>query len=278
MVTASVTQYRDEYINSFERRQSLLRDTVSTHAQVSGDKAVFLVSGSGGATPTTRGVNGKIPARQNDNNQYTVTLTESHDKVEHSKFDVFSSQGDQRRLMQEASMAVINRGIDEKIITALEAGTNTTTTATAVTLANITDITAELFQNDVMCDGNIFAVVTPKFYAKLQQIKEFASADYVNTKPLVEQPINSILPASRAKYWLDVHWIRHTGLTGLGTATETCIFYHKMAIGHAFDKNNIQVVGGYNDEDDYYYARSSIFDGAILLQNSGIYKYVHNGV
>jgi hypothetical protein len=276
MVTASVTQYRDEYIYAFERRQSLLKDTVMPHFQINGDKAVFLVSGSGGAIATTRGMNGKIPSRQNTNTQYTVTLQEAHDKVEHSKFDVFSSQGDQRRLMQESSMAVVNRDIDSKIITALEAGTNTTTTATAVTLENITNITAELFQNDVMSDGNIFAAVTPKYYAKLQQIKEFASADYVNTKPFTQNSFGEA-NISRAKFWLDVHWIRHTGLTGMGTASETCIFYHKNSIGHAVDKENIQVFGGYNEEDDYYFARTSLYHNALLLQNDGIYKYIHNG-
>jgi hypothetical protein len=101
MVTAAQIQFRDEFIASFERRQSVLRDTVTTEAVIKGNQATFLVSGSGGARASRRGANGYIPARQNDNTQITVTLEEAHDLVRHTNFDIFASQGDQRLIMQE---------------------------------------------------------------------------------------------------------------------------------------------------------------------------------
>ena len=51
--TAFQTQYRDEFIAGFEQRQSLVRGTVTTEAEVKGNSAVFLVADSGSATVRT---------------------------------------------------------------------------------------------------------------------------------------------------------------------------------------------------------------------------------
>jgi len=123
--TAFQTQYRQEYIQGFEQRQSLLRDTVTTEAVIKGNQAVFLVADSGSAETVTRGVNGLIPARADNNAQNTATLTEEHDLVRKTGFNVFASQGDQRRIMQETTMGTVNRRIDDQITTVLNTGTVT---------------------------------------------------------------------------------------------------------------------------------------------------------
>jgi len=74
-------QYRQEFIAAFEQHQTLLRETVTTEAVIKGQQAVFLVAGSGGASAVTRGLNGRIPARNDSNNQNTCTLQEWHDLV-----------------------------------------------------------------------------------------------------------------------------------------------------------------------------------------------------
>jgi hypothetical protein len=61
--SAYQTQYRQEFVTGFEQHQSLLRDTVTTEAEIKGNVAVFLVADSGGAAAVTRGINGLIPAR-----------------------------------------------------------------------------------------------------------------------------------------------------------------------------------------------------------------------
>ena len=62
--------YRQEYIKGFEKRQSLARNSVVTEADVNGNEAVFLVADSGGSTAVTRGVNGDIPTRPDNLNQF----------------------------------------------------------------------------------------------------------------------------------------------------------------------------------------------------------------
>jgi hypothetical protein len=76
--SAAQIQYRQEIVATFEEGMSWLRQTTVTEAVIKGNQATFLVAGSGGATATTRGINGLIPARADDMTQTTATLTEWH--------------------------------------------------------------------------------------------------------------------------------------------------------------------------------------------------------
>jgi hypothetical protein len=102
--TAFQTQYRQEFVAGFEQHVSLLRDTVTTEAEIKGNTAVFLVADSGGAAAVTRGVNGLIPARSDNLTQNSCTLSEWHDLVRKTGFNIFASQGNQRAIMQMTSM------------------------------------------------------------------------------------------------------------------------------------------------------------------------------
>lgn len=267
--TAFQVQYRDEYIAGFEQRRTLVRQTVTTEAEVNGNQAVFLVADSGGATAVTRGVNGLIPARADDLNQYTATLVEWHDLSRRTSFNLYASQGDGRRIMQEQTMGVMNRKIDSDIITELTNATLTTGAAQTGSLALAMHAKTILGNNDVPADGNISALITPAFEAYLMQTKEFASADYVNGKPF-----ESSLSMFR---WAGVNWIVHPNLPGKGTASETCFMYHKNAIGHACDMTSVRTAAGYDEEQDYSFARTSAFMGSKILQNTGIVKIAHDG-
>jgi hypothetical protein len=182
--TAFQIQYRQEFIAAFEQHQTLLRDTVTTDAVIKGNQAVFLVAGSGGASAVTRGLNGRIPARNDNNAQNTCTLQEWHDLVRKTGFNIFASQGNQRAIMQMTTMAVINRKIDDLIITQLNTGT--VTIGSSATIPNVS-----LFQNgrvklsnaSVPWDSNITLLCQPSFLAYLEQATEFANAQYVDVKP-----------------------------------------------------------------------------------------------
>lgn len=267
--TAFQTQYRDEFIAGFEQRQSLVRQTVTTEAEVKGNQAVFLVADSGAATAVTRGVNGLIPARPDNLSQLTATLAEWHDLVRRTSFNLYASQGDGRRIMQMTTMGVLNRKIDQDIIAELANATLTTGAAATGSLALAMYAKTILGNNDVEDDGGISALITPAFEAYLMQTKEFASADYVNSKPFEGK--------QRMFTWAGVNWIVHPNLPGKGTATETVFMYHKNAIGHACDTTNVQTAVGYDEEQDYSFARATAFMGTKILQNSGIVKITHDG-
>jgi hypothetical protein len=272
--TAFQTVYRQEHINAFERRQSVLRMHTITEANVRGNQAVFLVAGSGGAVASTRGTNGLIPARADDLTQNTCTLSEQHDLVRKTGFNIFASQGDQRRIMQETTMAVINRKIDAQIITELETGTQDVSATTQTASLNAITHVLAILGNQNAGGGYLCAAITPAFYSYLLQIKEFGSVDYTNIRPFDR---NTNEDAMNTFNWMGMSWVVHTGLTGAGTSSETCLFWNRKAIGHAADSSNMTSLVGFDGEQDYSWARCSMYMGAKLLQNTGVVKFLHDG-
>lgn len=276
--TAFQIQYRQEFIKAFEQHQSLLRDTVTVEATIKGQQAVFLVAGSGGQSAVTRGVNGRIPARPDSMAQNTCTLQEWHDLVRKDGFNVFASQGNQRAIMQMTTMAVINRKIDELIINALATGTVTVGTG-AGTIPNVS-----LFQNGrvklsnaaVPWDSNITLLCQPSFLAYLEQAPEFANAQYVDMRPYAgDTPSWQDKPM--AYRWRNCLIVEHPNLPGKGTTSESSFLFHKTAIGQAIDSGGIDSPVGYDQEQDYSWARCTAFMGALVLQNSGIIVFSADG-
>lgn len=275
--TAYQKQYRQEFIAGFEDRQTILRATCVQEANVRGNEAVFLVVDSGAATAQTRGVNGLIAARADNNTQTTVTLQEWHDLVRKTDFNILSSQGDQRRIMQMTTMAVMNRKLDDLVIAQLDTATNDTGTAAQASLDMVVYARTILGNNfvDLTDEDNIFGLITPAFEGYLMQTKEYASAEYVEVKPLTG-------PARRFRRWMGINWMVHPRLTnsiGAGgtSASEQCYLYHRNAIGCAVHKDGIDTAIGYDQEQAYSYCRVSAHIGVKLLQNSGVVMMKHDG-
>ncbi len=275
--TAFQTQYRQEFIAGFEQHQSLLRDTVTTEAVIKGNTATFLVADSGGAETVTRGVNGLITARSDNLATPSATLTEEHDLVRKTGFNIFASQGNQRQIMQQTCMAVVNRKIDNQITTILTTGT--------VAIGGSTTLpSVDLFQNarvklsnaSVPWDSYITLLCQPSFLAYLEQAPEFSSADYVNMRAYAgDDP--SWRDAPMAYRWRNTLIIEHPNLIGKGTSSEENYLYHKSSIGHAADTAGMQSPVGYDEEQDYSYARCSMYMGAVLLQNAGVVTITADG-
>jgi len=255
----------------------LLRDTVTTEAVIKGNQAVFLVAGSGDSDAVTRGVDGRIPARADDNTQNTCVLREWHDLVRKTGFNVFASQGNQRAIMQMTTMAVVNRKIDSLIIDQLNTGT--VTIGSSATLPSVS-----LFQNgrvklsnaSVPWDSNITLLCQPAFLAYLEQAPEFSNAEYVNTRPYAgDDP--SWRDRPQAYRWRSSLIIEHPGLPGKGTSSEKSFLFHKNAIGHAADTGGMQSPVGYDEEQDYSWSRCTCYMGSKVLQNTGIVNITADG-
>lgn len=271
-VQAAQTQYRDEYIAAFEEGQSWLRSTVTTEFQKKGSSAVFLVAGTGGATAVTRGQNGLIPARTPSNTQLTATLGEWHDLQQLTDFDIFASQGDQRRIMQDGSVKVINRKIDADIIAQLDTATIDTGASQTASVNLVMKSLTALGNAEVPVEeeDNMFGLITNSFWGFMMQTPEFTKGSYVDVKPFSG-------PIRRMWRWAGVNWIRHPNLTGNATTTEKCYLYHRSAIGHAMDKDSVDTLIGYEGEHHYSWARATGYFGSKLLQNSGVVQMKHDG-
>lgn len=264
------TMYRQEYVKGFEKRESLVRKSVTTEAMINGNQAVFLVADSGGASAVTRGLNGDIPSRADNLNQYTCQLAEWHDLSERTNFNIFSSQGDGRRIMQETTMSVINRKIDEDIHNALLNATVTWGASAAATLTLVTTAKTKLGNAFALEDDDVFALITPAYHGYLMGLNQFTSADYINLKPFEG------VSKSRAFNWYGVNWIVDAALPGVGTSSATCFMYSRKAIGHAMNSAGTQTAVGYDEKNDKSWARCTEYMGSKLLQNSGVVKMMHN--
>lgn len=276
--TAVQIQYRQEYIQAFEAHQSLLRTTVTTEAVIKGGQAVFLVAGSGSATAVTRGIGGRIPARNDNNIQNTCTLLEWHDLVRKTGFNIFESQGNQRAIMQMTSMAVLNRKIDDLIINgALNTGTVTIgATSQVPNVSLIMNGQVKLQNASIPWDSNVTLLAQPAVLAYLMQAPEWSSALYVTNKPLDGQDPNwRDMPQSYR--WLNMLVVAHPNLPGRGTTSEKSFMYHKNALGHAMDTAGLQTPVGYFEEQDYSWARATAYMGALVLQNTGIVVVTSDG-
>lgn len=275
--TAFQKQFRQEHILGFEDMQSVLRSTCVTESVIKGNEAVFLIADSGSATAVTRGSNGLIQARADDLTQVTCSLEEWHDKVTKSNFNIFASQGNQRLIMRQTTMGVINRKMDDQIIAQLDTATNDTGSTATATIDMVIKAKVILGNNfvDTTDQNNMFAVISPAFAGYLMQGTEFSSGDFVEVKPFSG-------PARRFFRWMGINWIEHPRLTGsIGagstSTTEQCYMYHRNAIGHAADTAGMDVEAGYNGEHAYSYARVSVHMNAKLLQNAGVVQMKHNG-
>lgn len=267
-----VTQYRQGQIATFEQRYSQLRVGCTQETVIKGNSAVFQVSGSGSATAVTRGVNGLIPYYTTDNTQNTCTLVEAHAPFQRSSFNIFATQGDMVSVMHDEAVGTLNRHIDQAIIDQLDTATQDTGAAAKASVGLVMHALTILGNNDVPVEeeDNLFGVVSPAFMAYIKQTPEFSSKDYVTIQPFMG-------PARRMLRWNGVNWMVSTRVTGIGTSSEKCYVWHKRAMGHAANSANMDVQVGYNGEQDYSWARSTLYHGAKLLQNTGIVQILHDG-
>lgn len=268
---AFMTQFRKETIMGFEKEDSLLAALCTQEMVISGNTATFLVADSGGAKAVTRGVDGDIPARTDNLNQFECVLTEEHDLVRRTGFNIFASQGDGRRIMQQTSRSVINRRKDEIVYGALSPATNTWGAAAVATLPLILKAKAKLNMASVLNKRDrLSAVITPAFHAKLMELEQFSSHDYVKSEKFEG------VGKDRAFAWLGTDWVVDEEVVGAGTAAAECYMFHKAAVGCGANSEGMDVKAGYDEEQDRSWARTSIYMGGKLLQNSGIIKMIHN--
>lgn len=270
-IEAAMIQYKKDFIPAFEQKQSLLKLTTTKESVMSGNQATFLVSGSASDTAVTRGTNGLIPYGNPTNNQVTATLVEKHAPYELTGFNVFASQGDQIKVMRNESIAVINRDIDLTLLAELANATQDFGTGTA-TLSTVLGAQAILANADVDVEeeNDMFAIISPAMRGYLLQTTEFASGDYVETKPFGG-------PARKMFRWAGINWIVSSRVTGLGTASEICYMYHRRAIGYAVNVGEEKIAAGYDEKQDLSWSRATVYHGAKILQNTGIVKITHDG-
>jgi hypothetical protein len=271
------TLYSAEFIDNFEVGVSLLRDTVTTEGVAKGNSFIFASAGTAGATAVTRGINGLIPGRGVDQTQYTCTLEEWHDVPEVTDFNEFSSQASIRRKVIKDQMIVINRKLDNQIVTELSAGVTQYLGTTAATANPGMFSSAAAVLNAAGVPWNeITAAVTPAAYKYLMDSDKFAKqGQWIDHFPWMDGG-----PAFKNKQqiynWMGLNFIVCNNLPNLGTSSEVCYIYHRNSVGHAIGKAPMSTVG-FDERHAYHYVRTTMYTGAKALLTTGIIGIRHDG-
>lgn len=276
MATPEAIKYRREFIGAFNLGVSLLKDRFTPESMDMGRSAVFDVTAVGGRM-ATRSIDGRIPRTTVTDTQVTCSLTEYVKKFEVTDFAAFVSQSDERAKMNHRIMESVNQEIDFVTLNELaNASTSYSASAAAITLDTATKVIATLATNDVpIVPNDVTWIVSPFMEAKLQNITGYTSADYVSGRPL-ETGGNQFANQVQMKRWLNVSWIVHPNLPGVGTTSCTTYLVHRRAFGVAVPSNQIKYSAGYDDQDHYHYCSATLKAGAKILQNAGILKFLHN--
>ena len=265
-------QYRDEWVVTFQRGETYLRYATTPEMMINGNQALFPIQGTAVGV-TGRGVNGLIPSDNPTDTQITIPLVERHRKETQTGFNIFTAHGNLREAMQNRGALALAREVDDEIISnGLEQATNQFNGGTAITLTygRVQDIMSDLLENNVYAMDMVTFVWTPKAWARLLTFDQFISSDYIEDNFLLGGA------TQRPRMWNGAMHMVHTGLPGVGTATANCYAFGKAAVGYAMNTEGIDVAIGYDEEDDYSFARHSLFHGSRLLQQSGIIEVVHD--
>jgi len=232
--TAFITSYEAKVHEVFQRKGSYLKDSVRVKDNVVGSTAVFQKIGKG--TATTKARHGTITPMNQTHTAPSVTLADFYAGDWVDKLDEAKTNINERDAIASGGAMALGRKVDDQITTVLDTTTQSTITLTvtskATVLATAIEFTEAVWSNDVPDDGEVYAVVTPRYWSQLMTVDQFQNADYVGAGG---QEFTKAPAMGRGKWkdWQGIKWKRQTGLPGAGTATAKCFIYHKMAVGYA---------------------------------------------
>ncbi len=270
MVALSPVQqiaYRTEAVAQFELKDALLRDTVTIEDVEKGETATFAIYGLAGKTAVTRDLNGLIPGDNINRSQVTAILREKHFVAEHTDFDVFTSQSNTHKAMQQG-MAVIYRDMDAEILRALDAGSGVQFTTAGLSLQDVNKTEARLLTNKA--GNDLTFVISPAARGYLRSIDAFTSVDYIDTKTFGSNNAKEMF------MWSGIKFIVHPDLPGVGTSACKMFAYSKEAVGHAIARGKLDFVIDFDNRHAFHYTRASSAHAAVVLQSAGVIEILHD--
>lgn len=277
--TSFVTSYEAKVHEVFQRQGSYLKDAVRVKDNVVGSTAVFQKIGKG--TATTKARHGTITPMNQTHTAPSVTLADFYagdwvDKLDEAKINI----GERDAIASGGAMA-LGRKVDDQITTVLDTTTQTTITLTvtskATVLATAIEFAEAAWDNDVPNDGQVYAVVTPRYWSQLMTLDQFMRAEYVGANGLAFTQ-GPAVGRGKWKDWMGIKWKMQTGLPGAGTATAKVFIWHKMAIGYAVAQSAGNVAGNeavaaditWHGDRAAHFVNHMMSGNAVLIDDTGI--------
>lgn len=277
--TSFITSYEAKVHEVFQRQGSYLKDAVRVKDNVVGSTAVFQKIGKG--TATTKARHGTITPMNQAHTAPSVTLADFYagdwvDKLDEAKINI----GERDAIASGGAMA-LGRKVDDQITTVLDTTTQAVVTLTVSTkaaiLATAVGFAEAAWDNDVPNDGEVFAVVTPRYWSQLMIIDQFQRAEYVGADGQVFRQ-GPAVGRGKWKDWMGIKWKMQTGLPGAGSATAKVFIWHKMAVGYAVAQSAGNVAGNeavaaditWHGDRAAHFVNHMMSGGACMIDTTGV--------
>jgi len=261
---AFIKQFETEVHMAYQRMGSKLRNTVRT-TNVTGSTARFQVIGKG--TASTKSRNGNVTPMELAHTNVEVTMADFYASEYMDKLDDLKININERQAVAQSAAAALGRKTDEILVTAMDAGANSTqigATGSAVSKADLLSLFETLGNADVPEDGQRYLAMSPSGFADLFNINEFASSDYVGPQNL------PFAGGMTMKEFLGFKIFSTSAVAGGKNFS-----YHTSSVGLGVNAD-VQTEVNYIAEKVSHLATSMMSMGAVVIDSDGIYEVLDN--
>lgn len=276
---AFITDYEAKVHEVFQRKGSYLKESVRVKDNVIGSVAVFQKIGTG--TATTKARHGTITPMNQVHTAPSTTLADFYagdwvDKLDEAKINI-----NERDVIASGGAMALGRKVDSQITTALAETSESIITILlsdkATVLADTITWIEAAWSNDVPNDGQVYAIITPRYWSQLMTIDQFQNSDYVGSdgQSFKQGPA---IGKGKWKDWLGVKWKMQTGLPGEGTDPARCFVYHKTAVGYAVAQSAGNIAGNesvaaditWHGDRSAHFVNHMMSGNALLIDETGV--------
>ena len=260
---AFIKQFETEVHMAYQRMGSKLRNTVRS-SNVSGSVARFQVIGKGAANTKAR--NGDVTAMELVHTNVEATMADFYAPEYIDKLDELKININERQAVAQ-SAAALGRKTDEILITAMDAGANSTQihdTGSALEKADLLTLFSTFGAEDIPEDGQRYLAMSPAGFADLFAINEFASSDYVGPQNL------PFAGGMTMKEFLGFKIFSTSAVAGGKNFA-----YHTSAVGLGINAD-VQTEVNYVPQKVSHLATSMMSMGAVVIDDDGVFEVLDN--
>ena len=263
--TAFIKQFESEVHMAYQRMGSKLRNTVRTVSNVAGSVVRFQKIGTGSASTKSR--NGMVTPMELAHTTVEATMSDFYAAEYIDKLDELKTNIDERQAVAKSAAAALGRKTDEILVTAMDAGANSTQihdASSAVEKADLLSVFETFGTANLPEDGGRYIAMHPKGFADLFSITEFASSDFVGEQNL------PYAGGMTMKQFLGFN-IFSTSAIAAGKS----LCYHTSAVGLGVGAD-VSTELNYVPEKVSHLATSMMSMGSVVIDDNGIYELLDN--
>tara|TARA_R110002020_G_scaffold7744_8_gene32162 strand:+ start:389 stop:1201 length:813 start_codon:yes stop_codon:yes gene_type:complete len=261
---AFIKQFESDVHMAYQRMGSKLRNTVRT-ANVTGSTVRFQKIGT--AEASTKSRNGNVTPMELAHTTVEATMSDYYAAEYLDKLDELKININERQAVAQSAAAALGRKTDSILITAMDAGANSTQihdTGSAVGKADLLSVFETFGSADLPEDGQRYIAMHPKGYADLFAITEFASSDFVGEQNL---------PYAGGMTMKEFLGFKIFSTSAVAAGKSMC--YHTTAIGLGIN-SDVSTEINYVPEKVSHLATSMMSMGSVVIDDNGIYELLDN--